>query len=117
MSSLAASMQLVQANEMFLKVYPYRIAKVCGLLAVLSKGCSTSVDTKNVLVLRVGGNGRCGTLHLEQLRENRLPNPCSVPLLRDLAFREELMPRVWVPSAVFLSHPRESRQGIQQKVC
>ncbi|OXB60979.1 hypothetical protein ASZ78_001244 [Callipepla squamata] len=28
MSSLAASMQLVQANEMFLKVYPYRIAKV-----------------------------------------------------------------------------------------
>ncbi|NWZ17564.1 BDH protein, partial [Agelaius phoeniceus] len=27
MSSLAASMQLVQANEMFLKVYPYRIAK------------------------------------------------------------------------------------------
>ncbi|XP_053853660.1 uncharacterized protein LOC128818385 isoform X1 [Vidua macroura] len=28
MSSLAASMQLVQANEMFLKVYPYRIAKL-----------------------------------------------------------------------------------------
>ncbi|XP_065277217.1 C-signal-like [Emys orbicularis] len=27
MSSVAASMQLVQANEMFLKVYPYRIAK------------------------------------------------------------------------------------------
>ncbi|XP_073172748.1 C-signal-like isoform X2 [Lepidochelys kempii] len=27
MSSLAASMQLVTANEMFLKVYPYRIAK------------------------------------------------------------------------------------------
>lgn len=24
-------MQLVQANEMFLKVYPYRIAKVCRL--------------------------------------------------------------------------------------
>lgn len=88
MSSLAASMQLVQANEMFLKVYPYRIAKVCGLLADLS----TSVDTKNVLVLHVGGNGSCGTLHLEQLWENRLPNPCSDPLLRDLAFREELMP-------------------------
>ncbi|KAH1175644.1 hypothetical protein KIL84_022169 [Mauremys mutica] len=32
MSSLAASMQLVQANEMFLKVYPYRIAKTSKLI-------------------------------------------------------------------------------------
>lgn len=50
MSSLAASMQLVQANEMFLKVYPYRIAKVCGLpRAVLAgwgqnRGLETNVS-------------------------------------------------------------------------
>lgn len=52
------------------------------------------MDTKSVLVLHLGGNGSCGTLHLEQLLDNRLPNPCSEtdPLLRDLAFREELMP-------------------------
>lgn len=88
-----------------------------------SKGCSTSMDTKTVLFLHVGGNGSCETLHLEQacqLLENRLPNPCSDtdPLLRDLACKGELMPSsVGSISCVPLPSKRESRQETQQKVC
>lgn len=44
MSSLAASMQLVQANEMFLKVYPYRIAKVWMIPGLCSLGENGSVS-------------------------------------------------------------------------
>lgn len=43
MSSVAASMQLVQANEVFLKVYPYRIAKVS-----LSQNCAQLEGCKSL---------------------------------------------------------------------
>ncbi|PKU35822.1 hypothetical protein llap_13876 [Limosa lapponica baueri] len=56
MSSLAASMQLVQANEMFLKVYPYRIAKVSRLPWAVLSGPSKIAGMKP--------NKRCADLYV-----------------------------------------------------
>lgn len=52
MSSVSASMQLVQANEMFLKVYPYRIAKV-GDFPRAEKGLCFGYRVRRALVANV----------------------------------------------------------------
>ncbi|KFO88082.1 C-factor, partial [Buceros rhinoceros silvestris] len=49
MSSLAASMQLVQANEMFLKVYPYRIAKTA--LNMITRCLAADLKSDGILCI------------------------------------------------------------------
>uniref|UniRef100_K7F835 C-factor n=1 Tax=Pelodiscus sinensis TaxID=13735 RepID=K7F835_PELSI len=49
MSSLSASMQLVQENEMFLQVYPYRIAKTA--LNMITRCLAADLKAEGILCI------------------------------------------------------------------
>ncbi|TRZ17481.1 hypothetical protein HGM15179_009593 [Zosterops borbonicus] len=77
MSSLAASMQLVQANEMFLKVYPYRIAKTA--LNMITRCLAADLKSDGILCISLhpgwlqtdmGGNMSLLALPVNKVKQN-----------------------------------------------